>query len=678
MTVARYSEPYQATGSLAAEGVINQLGRPDIEPLEVLVREAVQNCWDARLEDRPSIRVEIGRHTMDDHTVRAITAHVLPDPPPGLPLEAALRAGARLLYFADFGTNGLGGPTRADEASSDLERDFVDFIRNIGQPPDRELGGGSFGYGKAAFYIASRARTIVVDSLCETANGLERRVIGAALGDNYSLDGRTYTGRHWWGKMIDGVPEPLTGAEADRAAATLGLPPRNGREGLGTTVAVIAPGVEPHGTEVMPFIVESLLWNFWPKMVATPGGVPRTIDFRVMDDGRRVPIPDPRTHDRLGPFVDAFDRLRTEADDADPTVLDQRIRSQRPIQDLGRVVIQRSPVPPLEIDDSPAMPRGRRLTLRGLHHVALMRTAELIVKYHRGPEPVTGRHGYAGVFRCSTVTDAAFRDAEPPTHDDWVPRSIPRGRERTYVSVVLQRIDAACREAAGLSGGARITSDADDVPLGEFADELARLMPGFEGPGARTAPRPSAGRRRRRRAPGASAAANQLSEDIWLDAVPTEAVEPSGSVDTTNGDGGQGRLHGSDVNVETTHAVPEPAGPMAARPKPQLRIAGPPTPALLDGHTPVMHYPFELRARGNAVSLTASVRVMTNDGESVERDPPRGWSPPEERIWIAGDGTRHEVATLQLDADTADGAWTVEIPITEDAILGVDIQTEVR
>ena len=67
MTVDRATpSPTSATGGLAAEGVINQLGRPDIEPLEVLVREAVQNCWDAK-RPRPSrrSRVEIGRRTLD-------------------------------------------------------------------------------------------------------------------------------------------------------------------------------------------------------------------------------------------------------------------------------------------------------------------------------------------------------------------------------------------------------------------------------------------------------------------------------------------------------------------------------------------------------------------------------------------------------------------------------------
>ena len=61
----RYSEPYSATGGLAAEGVINQLGRPDIEPLEVVVREAIQNCWDAKRKSVSGVRVEVGRHVLD-------------------------------------------------------------------------------------------------------------------------------------------------------------------------------------------------------------------------------------------------------------------------------------------------------------------------------------------------------------------------------------------------------------------------------------------------------------------------------------------------------------------------------------------------------------------------------------------------------------------------------------
>src|SRR5262249_12805313 len=151
--------------------------------------EAIQNCWDARRPSELGIRVEIGRRRVDAGDLKVIREQILVDPPPGLPLGAELgRAELQILYFADFGTSGRGGPTRADHPG--LERDFVDFGRNIGQPPDKDLGGGSYGYGKAAFYLASRARTILVDTLCRSAAGdLQRRFIGCALGESFDENG---------------------------------------------------------------------------------------------------------------------------------------------------------------------------------------------------------------------------------------------------------------------------------------------------------------------------------------------------------------------------------------------------------------------------------------------------------------------------------------------------------
>lgn len=667
MTVVRYSEPYQATGGLAAEGVMNQLGRPDIEALEVLVREAVQNCWDARRETLPTIRVDIGRIELDERMAQIVSEQVLPDPPPGLPLAEQIRPGSRILYFADFGTSGLAGPTRADRVDEGDIRDFVDFVRNIGQPPDKDFGGGSFGYGKAAFYLSSKARTIVVDTLCDTPDGPERRLIGAALGANYAEGGRTYTGRHWWGRMVDGVPEPLIGDAANELAQLLGLPERHGRDGLGTTVAIIAPGGEPDGDpdRVMTFIADALLWNFWPKMTSTPGGVQATIDFRLFDDGHRVRLPDPRTHERLRGFVDAMDRLRADPEHEDPMVIDHRVSSQRPIQDLGRVVIQKGPMSPVSVDEHLAMPQGMRATLGGLHHVALMRNAELVVKYVSGPEP-TGRYGYAGVFRCSLDTDQAFRSAEPPTHDDWIPRAVPERRDRTFVNVALNRVQGACRDAAGLAAGVTGVSEGAEIPLGEFADGLARLMPGFDGPGARRAKPANGARRRRRNAPGARATANSAPDDsVW--------VESGGS--SGSGDGhGSGRAEtqaGAEADVGEN--TPPPTTP---RPRPALRVGGHPTPAIASDGSAVMRYPFELRTRGNRVLLRATVQIMTNDGESVENDPPRGWTPPEVRSWTDPQGNEHAVPTVVGAAETADGPWFLEVPIVEEAVIGVDILAE--
>jgi hypothetical protein len=666
VTFIRYSEPYQPTGGLAAEGVMNQLGRPDIEPLEVLVREAVQNCWDARRETELSIRVEIARRQLDAPAVAIIAERVLVDPSPDVPLAEELRPGMRIMHFADFGTSGLGGPTRADQVGDGTPRDFVDFVRNIGQPPDKDFGGGSFGYGKAAFYIASRARTIVIDTMCETSDGLERRLIGAALGTNHTQADRSYTGRHWWGTMVDEVPEPLTGEDAAQTAALLGLPAREGRDGLGTTIAIIAPGLEPDDDPdaVMAFVADALIWNFWPKMISTPGGIRATIKFQLTDDGEPVPIPDPRTHSRLRGFVEAMDRLRTEPDETDPTVIDRPVASQRPIQHLGRVVIQKGPVAPVVLPEGRSVPEGVRVTAGGVHHVALMRNAELVVKYLAGPEATTGRFGYAGVFRCSHDTDQAFRSAEPPTHDDWIARAVPERRERVFVNVALKRVQHACREAAGYGATTAVLTEGADIPLGEFADGLARLMSGFDGPGARRASRTTGNRPRRRNAPGRRTVASEQVDAGW--------VEGDGTTSETTADSS---LRAPDADP------PGPAEPLdrllPTRPKPVLRVGGDPSPSIAADGTAVMRYPFELRSKGNPVRLQATVRVMTNDGESVESDPPRGWIAPSVRAWIDPAGVEHLTSEIDRSPDSADGSWVVEIPIVEDVVIGVDIVSAV-
>lgn len=666
MRLTRYSEPYNATGGLAAEGVLNQLGRPDIEPLEVLVREAVQNCWDAKRPSEPGIRVQIGRSRMNAERLNAMRRQLLVDPPDGLPLAHELRPGMETLYFADFGTSGLGGPTRADEIAEGEIRDFVDFVRNIGQPPDKVLGGGSFGYGKAAFYIASSARTVLVDTLCETVDGrLERRFIGSALGSNYTSGGRPHTGRHWWGRMVDGVPEPLINDEAAQAAELLDLPARNGRSGLGTTVVVVAPDVAPEAREgmdgTMEFLADALVWNFWPRMTSAPGGARSTMSFRLTDDGNAIRIPEARTHQRLRGFVEAMDRLRVEPDSDDELVIDRPIECLRPIKTLGRLILQKGPVAPVALPER-GVPQGMRQTAASLHHVALMRNAELVVKYLAGPVPVTGRFGYAGVFRCAVDVDAAFRKAEPPTHDDWIYRSLPSGHDRRFVKIALERITQTCRQAAGYDSAVGPSTGEGDVPLGEFADALATLMPGLEGPGARrtaTDTNQSTRRRRRRHAPGSVAGANGPA-DVWVEAEPASGTSAGADAREGNASGDRG----------DTSTIRPPRSP-------QARSSGDPRPAIASNGSAVIRFPFELRGHGNRVRLTAVVEVMTTDGAQLETDAPRGYERPPVSSWMDPSGTEHRTAELTVGPDGVDGSWVVEVPLRDETMMRLDVVTEV-
>jgi hypothetical protein len=557
--------------------------------------------------------------------------------------------GLQTLYVADFDTDGLGGPTRADVAGE--PRDFIDFVRNIGQPPDKDFGGGSFGYGKAAFYIASRARTVVVDTLCQGHDGrLERRLIACGLGDNFTHDGVPHTGRHWWGRVVDGVPEPMTGSDAEQAADLLGLPDRSGPEDRGTTVMIIAPDVAPEAADgedhTVAFIVESLIWNFWPRMVDTAEGVKRTMRFTVRDDGRRVSIPDPRAHPRLRGFVEALDRLRQEPGEDADLLLDRSINSVRPARLLGRLVIQKGAVAP-SAPPGRAVPTGARLTADGVHHVALMRTPEIVVKYVQGMAPGVGRIGYSGVFKCALDVDAAFKHAEPPTHDDWVPRFVHDRQERSMVKKAMDRVLAVCREAAGYEPGSRGPGTAAGVPLGEFADGLATLMPGWEGPGARrSATGASRTTRRRRHAPGRAAVAVDAAPD-GVDGAPP-SPPPSGVS----------------------------AGEVRQRP-PQVRDGGDPELGFGADGAPVIRYPFVLRTHGGDVRLSATVEVMTNDGGQVESDAPAGSGLPEVRAWVEPSGVVHAGTAAVAPSGTADGLWKVEVEFQNDVMVRVDITAEI-
>ena len=380
----------------------------------------------------------------------------------------------------------------------------------------------------------------------------------------------------------------------------------------------------------MPFVAEALAWNFWPRMISTPGGEKATMSFKVTDNGRTVRVPDPRAHPRLRGFVEAMDRLRTDVVEVDSMVIDRAIACERPIQHLGRLVIQKGPIAAVDLPEGAPVTLGMQLTANAVHHVALMRNAELIVRYLPGPEPTTGRFGYSGVFRCSLDTDQAFRSAEPPTHDDWIARAVADPHGRRFVNVALSRIARACREAAGYGTTITALAEGQDVPLGEFADELARLMPGFSGPGARQA-HPSPSRQRRRKAPGTRPTApTELGDDTWID----------GDLAWTPGSP-SARSEPADTGIP---GVASSSGStQASRPKPTLRSGGDPHPSIAADGTPVLRYPFELRAHGNEVRLSATAQVMTNDGESVEAEPPRGWLAPKYARGSTQPGSAHGV-----------------------------------
>jgi hypothetical protein len=612
------SEAFNATGNVTSEGVINQLGRPSLDPLSLLVRETVQNSWDARILTWGGVRFEVDAWTPSATQLDVLRNVIFAKLPDRLPLRAVLAEEAlpddppdsdatlRLLAISDRGTIGLGGPTRADVASDPGQpRDFVDFLRNVGLPPDRPMTGGTFGYGKAALYLTSRARTICVYTRWKSPDGFQSRFQAAGLGSAHTTPSENgvaaalLTGRHWWGRLVDGVAEPVLDDEADGIAGGLGLDVMTGSE-TGTSIVVVGPYLDGLGLdEAIEVIVAACLWNFWPKMLPdADGNIP--VSFGASSEGRPHPIPPPGDYPPLHGFVEALRRLDAGAPDDDEMGFVRRIASQRPRRLLGLLSLCKVPA-------RPRLGTGARqppAPFEGVaHHVALMRQLRLVVKYVEGPRLPIDAVEYAGVFVADGSVDEIFKSAEPPTHDDWIDSFVELRNDRTAIHVADREIRAALDgfalpgvDESGVGGGA----------VAALARELAGLLPGLDGPGS---------------------------------------------------------------EVEQY----DPPGPSRARVRrARVRIVDQAGPAL-DGTVPVITVRFDVTHSPETAGTTVEARAaVALDGGELETDAPIGAPAPQVLGWRSPSGQRSDGERVFIAADDA-GVWEVRVAGVPNAMIGIDL-----
>ncbi len=484
-------------GNITGDGLGNLLGAPKLEPLELLVREAVQNSWDARKRDSDeNIEFKLDFRQLSSDERAFLNSAILRNYPPEL---AHLRNQDEIeaLIVADRNTRGLAGPIRPGEPT-DGRSDFVNFVYMIGetkpQTDDKgNVSGGSYGYGRSSFFRASKPRTILVHSRVETDDTPESRFVAISWLDRYEAEGKTqFTGRHWWGEEKgDGWVGPVLGKEADEVARSLGMPIPTGEE-TGTTVMVLEPAlssVEAYGAEEqssdesgdaspLDRVLSSVLWNCWPRMLA--GG----IAFDVTWNGEEVEVPDPREHPRLKYFARAFDTLRGQREET-PTVAKYPIKILSPKAKLGEMGIARCPFSQGFSRPDPSAPVEPD---EQLQHIALMRHTLLVLRYERpsGARPREGEQ-FVGAFLTEKDVEDTFAKAEPPSHNDWVKERLSDRTERSFVNVAFTRIKEKTQEFIGPSEGS--FESRYNKSMARVADRLGSLLPGLDeaaGPNSRS------------------------------------------------------------------------------------------------------------------------------------------------------------------------------------------------
>jgi hypothetical protein len=648
--VSWFSQPFPPEGASLAEGIRNQLGRPELDLLTILVRESAQNSWDARVRTR----TEPVDYSIDIWTVGA--AHVaawrdllrrgapLND---HLPLHRSLsRPTIRAMAISDRGTRGLGGPTRADNAVT-KDHDFVSFVRNIGEPRDAQLGGGTYGFGKGIFYLVSNPGTILLHTRCEVDGRYETRLMGSALWKSYVANEpegeKRYTGRHWWGDTSGDVVEPLVGAEAEAMAHRLGLTPFAEDE-TGTTIIMVDPnldGLEP--TEAAEYLAETITWHLWPKMLEASDGRP-AMRFSVSSAGIDHPVPDPRETRPLNLFVAAYEKMAGR-DGKD-------LECYRPKRFLGRLGLVKRTAPALEPTRA-----SRMLGIETLvHHVCLMRPAELVVAYRPGPKPPSEFQSYAGVFRADTTMDETYAKAEPPTHDAWHPQSLEYP-ESTYINTTFRRIDDALTGLLDLGGGARAGSA--KVALGAASTMFSSLVGGSWGMGGATDYKPGSTR--------------TLSSEPMPTTPAGGPDDPSSGSHTPGSLGMAGQDTGRGDLGQPRRETPSGAGDDSPRRRPRVEYVQDPYYDERSGISVVIQE-FRLPVAGSQrVTIDLSVALSGHSGR--ETDPPVGAAMPDLIGWEAPSGALVNAPTCIIEGGD-DSVWHAVVRPAPDTMTEIEILTE--
>lgn len=482
-------------GDMDGVGTKKLLGTPDLARTEILVRETAQNSWDARGK-ASSIDFVLNLRRLESDTVAELRNRIFTGSVRQLGLDKLLTSDDLwVLEVVDRGTTGLQGPTRNDLAvDKDAPTNFIDLVFNVGAPKDFKMGGGTYGFGKSIAYSISRVGTTLIWSRCKTPEGLEDRLIGSAIGDGFEMSGLRFTGRHWWGDVIDGEErvEPKRGDEASELAHSV-FHRHFPRYATGTSMMILDPLLGESGDspqQQVRALAKAVRKHLWPKLLpARTGGA--VMDIRVQLNGEDIEIIDEPNKNVFSHYSACLEAVRNAQHplsfEPEPPMEVVEIQHGTQRVTLGHLAVTRFPVR----TGSPGSKQPRddsELDAELLpNRVALMRhDAELVVKYVDLPSiPVEGV-SWVGVFKPTAAVDSAFAASEPPAHDNWNPDSLLDKRAKSQVRVALRRIPEATSDfLSPLKQGGK----ADELPPAAMvAAKLGDLMLGLPGSGASRKP----------------------------------------------------------------------------------------------------------------------------------------------------------------------------------------------
>ncbi len=472
-------------------------GEAIADTADAVVREAVQNSLDARADpsSQSPIRVRfalsgspgVSPQRMDAYT-KGLWRH-LESEDNGLREPPERAKPCRFLTIEDFGTTGLLGDPACNPPTGGETSDLYHFWRAEGLTAKSSGNAGSWGIGKAAFNLASRANLFFF--LTVRSDDRRRLLAGTAVLKIHEAGGRRFEPDGWFGNIrgegertFDVLPVS-DDALMDGFVSDFGLS-RGGEPGL----SVVVPWVDDDLTSKQ--LREAVIRSYFLAVLNN------LLEVEVMDGGRAVQI----TSENILSLAQDLDRdtlecvrLAAEARSYSHGCyfpLDVPFEKDRPvwtgipgelpwISDAGaqfraggivgfRIVI------PVVRRDSEAPERGElRIFLKRVGD-----TGSRNAVFERGGILIRGatRQALRGVTAITRIERGALanllRDAENPAHTEWTAKTEHFKDRYKWGPAVLSFVkDAPVQLCLRLEDS---RAEVDRVTLAEFFPRLAAGM----------------------------------------------------------------------------------------------------------------------------------------------------------------------------------------------------------
>lgn len=381
------------------------------DPFESLVRESIQNSLDAVQDKDQPVHVVFrwkrligsnhpGLFALKDHLQACVdfwgTASAKEKFAPMIHyIDENSIGGVYYLEVSDNNTTGM------DYRPNDRQCPFYSFVRSAGNSSKAmNSAGGSYGFGKAAYFNVSRIRTVLVST--QTPSG-KNFFEGVSSICTHEIEGEK---RSHVGYYDNNNGEPISDVER--------IPKRFRREDPGTTVSIV--GVEQN--EGYDDIVRAVLLHFWlsvleGKLTVT---IKRNNEGQLFNEDDTLEI-NQETLDNLinTSFQDEQDKKRGHANprpyydavkNADTDKFHVFIKQY--LKNLGNVRFY--------------IKRDKQASDR----ISYMRSPRMLV-YNK---PNTTGYGFYGVFICDDERgNEILRHTENPSHSEWDWKNCPKNKK---------------------------------------------------------------------------------------------------------------------------------------------------------------------------------------------------------------------------------------------------------